>query len=330
MPRYNSNVETNKKGVSIAGMSLGGGRKENFFFCLLEFYPNENRWFLKTLRQLKDEAPTPRDEAIMSWIKDYNLTELIVDFPLSKPLCDGCELQCPGINNCAHPVVTNIRNEIEQLLEMDEELILDNPKRYEQIRETENMVQHSKDLSVAPVKKTILSKAFKRKLRKGYLPYWNRPIDFWIWKNYYDQVLELFNISYDSFGNVSMMLLNRFKYLARHFPHNLKLFESSTYITLIELLNAKIITKKMLRELQDMNTAALARIDIIRAIEKKLQIFIYDKDLEDIVKNPKAFDSFLLAVAGKSLVMKSNRSLGEQISGDPSHFIAPDFTLKRT
>lgn len=325
MPRYNKDVSA-KKNQSIAGMSLGGGRKENFFFCLLEYFSKEQRWFLTNLRQVRDEAPLDRDEVIMSWIEGHDLTELIVDFPLSKPMCDSCELECPGTEACEHPVIQGIRGEIDELLGEDQKLLVDNPKRYEQQRVEGNMVHYTRDVYSKETSEPILSKSFKRKLRKGFLPYWNRPVDFWVWKNYYDQILEMFNISYDSFGNVSIMLLNRFKYLRKHFPNGLQIYESNIYIILLELYRSRIISKKMLRELQDIHSAPLAKLDIIRAVEEKLKIFIYEKDLEVIVKNPKAFDSFILAVAGKSLVHDSHIKL-PKIGGESiTNFVIPNFS----
>ena len=317
---------TEKKNQSIAGMSLGGGRKENFFFCLLEYYPAEKRWFLSHLKQVRDEAPLDRDDAIMSWIEDHDLTQLIVDFPLSRPTCDNCELECPGIEVCHHPVVGTIRNEIQELLNADQKLQLENPKRYEQERVENNQIFYGKAFEDKSGASPILSRSFKRKLRKGFLPYWNRPIDFWIWKNYYDQILDNFNISYDSFGNVSIMLMNRFKYLRKHFPECLNIFESNIYITLLELFRAKAINQKMINNLQDLHSAPLAKLDIIRAIEKKLNIFIYEKDLEVIVKNPKAFDSFLLAVAGKSLVQDTNIKIPNLGDESNLNFVIPSFS----
>ena len=70
---------------SIAGMSLGGGRKENFFFCLLEFFKEKDRWFLTTLKQVRDEDKLDSDAAITHWVDNYQLKQIIVDFPLTKP-----------------------------------------------------------------------------------------------------------------------------------------------------------------------------------------------------------------------------------------------------
>ena len=310
---------------SIAGMSLGGGRKENFFFCLLEFYEDKNRWFLTTLKQVKDEQKLDRDTAITAWIDNYSLKQLIVDFPLTKPPCESCDLQCPGTQACHHPVVKNVRDQIDDLVEEDKKLSEENPKRYEQQRNTDDEVHFSKSVLEKETHDHILSKSFKRRLKKGFIPYWNRPVDFWVWKHYYDQILKTFNISYDSYGSVSIMLLNRFRYLLRHFPSDLSLYESDTSIILLELYRANVINKKHLIELDDINIAPLARIQVAKEIEKKLNVFIYEKDLELIAKNPKAFDSFLLAIGGKRLIINSIKKIPDFGEKNPPKFIVPEF-----
>ncbi|MDP7321637.1 MAG: hypothetical protein QF441_13580 [Bacteriovoracaceae bacterium] len=314
-----------EKTNSIAGMSLGGGKKENFFFCLLEFFKKDNRWFLTSLNQVKEESHLTQDEAITNWVESSSLKQLIVDFPLSKPPCETCDLVCPGIDLCHHPVVNNIQKRINSILNEDLKHIKENPKKYEQERRDDSLVHYGRSVLDKDTCEHILSKSFKRKLKKGFVPYWNRPIDFWIWLNYYDQMLKTFNISYDSFGNVSVMLLHKFHYLLRHLPRDLQIYESNTYIALIELYRANIITKKHLIELQDMNVCTLARVRVAKAIEKKLNIFIYSKDLELISKHPKAFDSFVLAVVGKSLILDRTKKVPELGVKDDSRFIIPSY-----
>lgn len=315
-----------KENQSIAGMSLGGGRKENFFFCLLEHFSDEGRWFLSHLKQVIDEDNLDRDQTIMTWVENHGLEHLIVDFPLTKPTCETCDLVCPGTAKCHHPVVQSVRSQMEELLVEDQKRFETNPKQYENERVEDGLVDYSLSVLSKETHHHLLSKSFKRRLKKGYLPYWNRPIDFWIWKYYYDQILATFNLSYDSFGNVSVMLMNRFNYLLRHLPSSLHMHESNVYICLLELYRANVITRKNLIELHDLTLAPIARMEIIRGIEKKCSIFIYEHDLEMIVKNPKAFDSFLLAVAGKNLRTKSIRPIPDFGEKERPSFIIPNFS----
>lgn len=307
---------------TIAGMSLGGGKKENFFFCLIEFFEQDNRWFLTSLNQVKDESNLTNDEVITTWVEGTDIKKLVVDFPLTRPPCETCQLVCPGTEFCHNDIVKGVRGEISNLLNEDQERIEGNPKRYEQERVEDSKVQYSKDVLAKKTTDHILSKSFKRKLKKGFIPYWNRPVDFWIWKNYYDQMLNLFQISFDSFGNVSVMLVHKFNYLLRHLPTDLKILESDTKICLIELLRAGVITKKNLLDLGNMELAALARIQIARSIEKHLNVFIYEKDLEMLSKHPKAFDSFLLAIIGRNNILGKLKEIPKKFG---SSFIVPDF-----
>jgi len=250
-----------------------------------------------------------------------------VDFPLTKPHCIGCELSCPGTKNCHHPSVKAIREDMQAMMEHDKKLSDTNPKKYEQERVADNEVQYSKSVMDKETSHHILSKSFKRKLKKGYLPYWNRPVDYWVWKNYYDQILNVFNLSYDSFGNVSVMLMHRFEYLLKHLPQNLSMYESSFHIALLELYRSKIITKKNLLELNDLDLAPLARLQIAKQIDKKLGVFVYEKELELIAKNPKAFDSFILAIAGMALKNSQFRNIDLLSPSDKDpRFIAPKFS----
>ena len=50
---------------------MKGGNRDQFFLSLLEYYPDEKRWFLNSLLQVKDEGGISGDEAIRSWINRY-------------------------------------------------------------------------------------------------------------------------------------------------------------------------------------------------------------------------------------------------------------------
>ncbi|MGK0367731.1 MAG: hypothetical protein ACI9QD_000869, partial [Thermoproteota archaeon] len=310
---------------NIAGMSIGGGKRENFFFCLLEHFPDQNRWFLTALNQVKDEEVSDSDEAIRSWIKEFDLKKLMIDFPLTKPPCELCQLECPGTEKCHNEVVVNVRTQIELLLSEDKENHDFHPKTYEREREVDNQVYYSRDEFFKESTDHMLSKSFKRKLKKGFLPYWNRPLDVWIWQKYYDQLLSLFKVSYDSFGNTSLMLMARFKYLLRHFPGDLAFFESDVRLTLLELYRSGIISKNHIMNLQDLEQAVFARLEIIKCIEDKLGIFIYEKDKQVIARKPRAFDSFLLAIAGQRELMNEIISIPKWTQAHNANFIIPHF-----
>ncbi len=311
---------------NVAGMSLGGGRRENFFFSLLEYFPEKKRWFLTSLHQVKDEEIRDRDEIITTWVKQYGLTQLVVDFPLSKPPCEeSCLPNCKGANVCPRECVVEVRAEMDFLLSEDARLHQENPKKYEQDRITASEVDYSKNLLKKNTDEHMLSRSFKRKLRKGFTPYWHRPIDFWVWKNYYDQLLEVFKISYESFGNVSVMLLAKLNYLVRHLPTDLTMYESNVQICLIELYRAKVVSKSLLLQLFDLDLASASRQQIVHNIEKHMGIFIYENDLDTIMKNTHAFDSFILSVVGQRMLMNRLRKIPEWGNQDGGNFVVPAF-----
>jgi hypothetical protein len=308
---------------SIAGMSLKGGRKDQFFFCLLEYFEDQKRWFLKSLLQVRDEKDLDGDDAIRIWIDKFHLKQLVVDVPLSYPAYhEQTTVNLKKEKEC----VAKVRSKMQQLLDEDERRRVSNPKRYEQERNLDDIFDFHKDIMAKEPHVHILTRSFKRKLKKGFVPYWNRTIDFYIWMYYYDQLLDLFNVSYDSFGNTSLLNQFRFDYLRSHFPSSLELFEGNYQIALIELLRSGIIQNKDIQGLSDLEEVVEARLDIIEKIEDALDIFIYDHDLEILVKNPRAFESFILSVIGQNSQLGQNRKLPEWSLPDRTKFLIPHFS----
>jgi hypothetical protein len=314
---------TEQETQNIAGMSLKGGRKDQFFFCLLEYFEDQKRWFLKSLLQVRDEKDLDGDDAIRIWIDKFNLKQLVVDVPLSYPAYhEQTTVNLEREKEC----VAKVREMMAQLLEEDERRRLSNPKRYEQERNLDDIFDFHKDVMAKEPHVHILTRSFKRKLKKGFVPYWNRTIDFYVWMYYYDQLLDFFNVSYDSFGNTSLLNQFRFDYLRSHFPASLELFEGNYQIALIELLRSRIISAKDIQGLSDLEETVEARLDIIKKIEDGLDIFIYDYDLEILVKNPRAFESFILSVIGQNSQLGLNRKLPEWALPDRTKFLVPDFS----
>lgn len=301
---------------NIGSLSMKGGRNDNFYFCLIEYYPDSKRWFLKSLLSVKDEEALDNDDAIHAWINTFNVKQLVVDFPLSKPASESSQPE---------ESIKTVREKIKDLLGEDQKLINTNPKKYEQERNKADEIVYNRDIFLKETAHHLLSRSFKRRLKKGFLPYWNRTLDFWVWKYYYDQILELFNTSFDSFGNVSLMVLYRFNYIKRHFPQEVELFEANEQIILVELLRSKIIMKKDVAMLTDIDLGIEVRLETIKKIENKLDIFIYNHDLEILVKNPRAFDSFILALAGQNVLQGKNRKLPDWTLPDETKFIIPNF-----
>ena len=67
-----------------AGMSLGGGKRENFFFRLLEHFPKEDRWFLTSLKQVKDRIQWIPNPMFSSKTKFLIIASIIVNSTISS------------------------------------------------------------------------------------------------------------------------------------------------------------------------------------------------------------------------------------------------------
>lgn len=310
---------------NVVGLSMKGGKRDQFFFCLLEFFPDEKRWFLKSLLRVKDEDGLSGDEAIRSWIEKYDVHELVLDIPLSEAACATCLLDCPGAHQCPEPTVVEVRKRMTNILDNDEKLRVQNPKKYEQDRNRDDLYDYGRNILHQSADSYIMSRPFKRRLKKGFMPYWNRSVDFYVWCHYYNQLLELFNLSFDSFGSTSNMVQARFNYLQRHFPRGMSLSEARGPIILIELLRSGIILRRDLINMSDIECGIEARLDIVKRIEKGLNLFIYDNDLELLVRNPRAFDSFLLSLAGQNNLMKKAIDLPDWCQPEEINFILPQF-----
>lgn len=103
------------------------------------------------------------------------------------------------------------------------------------------------------------------------------------------------------------------------------MLESNVYILMIELLRSKIIRKRDLEQFLDIETGIDSRIAIIRGLENSCGVFVYDQDFEVLVKNPRAFQSFLLAFAGWFYIKDRTIEIPEWAGPKNSSFILPSF-----
>jgi hypothetical protein len=310
--------------LNIIGLSLGGGKNENFYFCHAQYYAENKRWFLNL--QVNNEKNCAKlNDDFLEAINSKKIESITFDFPLNGSFCHSCKIECPGEKKCSIHDVKTIRHMLNDILQIDSSKIYERPKEYEKKR----LEFQNRDFMDEFLRKKssdhILSRSFKKKLKKGFNPYWNRGIDFWVWCEYYDLLLKYFNISYESYGNLSYGLLSRYFYLKKHLPSSIKLWESHPMIILLELFLSEILDLNSLNKLKDHRLAPLAKIEIIRKLEKIFDLFIYEHDLEKIVRFPRAFHSILLCVAG---MMKSNnktRKLPEWALNSAKDFYIPSF-----
>ena len=268
----------------VGAISVYGGKKDCFYLASVEHYPEGQRYFLSHLQKFSEEQFALLGQTLAS----FNLPFVITDLPLDVPPCGNCTALCPGLKSCLHPQTRAAQKFLQDLLQQDRQRYTAHPKDYERQRAAEDLGER---------RPTLLSRSLRRRCKKGFNPYWHRPIDAYIWANYFDELQQYFKMAYDSFGNTSLMVWWRWQYWQKHLPESTIFWEGRSMLVLLALLRGQIIKVQDLRQLLDWQTGAAAKIKIVQQIERHLNFFIYDRDLEILIREPKAFDSFLLALA---------------------------------
>lgn len=89
--------------VRFAGVALGGGKTDKTAVAVLEFYPDQKRVFLRSLRdKISGRGEVSADEALYEVLtqEEKDLSVVALDAPLQLPKCLRCELVCPGVQGC--------------------------------------------------------------------------------------------------------------------------------------------------------------------------------------------------------------------------------------
>jgi hypothetical protein len=100
------------KFVRFAGVALGGGKTDKTAVAILEFYPDQRRVFLRSLREkITSTRETSADEVLISTLNDEekDLAFISLDVPLQLPKCIRCQLKCPGVESCREPEIKWMR-----------------------------------------------------------------------------------------------------------------------------------------------------------------------------------------------------------------------------
>jgi hypothetical protein len=308
----NTKQNSPKGELRIAGASLTTGKWEETYFCALHYFSEQKRWAVKSLHTF--------DRDIISFHPPIN--SFTVDLPLHAGLC----------SEHVHALPPKSVQFIQQMLnkQLDEDAIYakTHPKKYEQERKRDELIDFKKHLLESRPTSSQLSLTYKRKLKKGFIPYLHRPIDAWVWMHYFDAMNEAFKVTFDSYGHVSVPLLQRFAYFRSQFPTTCDFFETNFWILLLELYRADLINKKQLLFERKGEEAIRFRSHIIETLESKLGLFIYDQDLSVLVRQPRAFASFLLAVAGLRRQQGDFYQLPKWALEQSSQFFVPHFMVR--
>lgn len=100
-----------------AGLELGGSKSARTALTVLEYFPSENKLFLRTLHtQIKGEGDAYSDERLLSLVREAKGAVLGVNAPLTLSPCLACKLPvCPGFRLCEEPAVRWMREESARL-----------------------------------------------------------------------------------------------------------------------------------------------------------------------------------------------------------------------
>lgn len=303
--------------VVIAGLNILGSDHDDLILCLLTYFTQDKRWFL----EIKKKNPLDgkcNNEILPYWIEKHKILEIVVNIPLTKP----------SFFNCTDEKALDIVNKrINDILKIDQIKHLEDPKGYERERNEKDLFYLKRNLFERPNDVHMIDKSFKRRLKKGLLNYWNRPIDFYLWRSYYTQMLDIFNDVYDSFGNVPLKLYFKFEQLKNYIPKEITLNESDEKIVLLEMHRAGILDVNELRDLSLKNGSGLlmAREKILMKLEGIFDFFIYDKDWQLIAKDSKVFGVFLNTISLQMKYLKRNWDLSHLGLEKDLNFIVPNF-----
>ena len=173
----------------------------------------------------------------------------------------------------------------------------------------------------------LLSRSFKRRLKKGYLPYWESKYRFYGFgisitircKKYLMLpmiVLEILLLWFKRVLNI----------LGAISPTIFSSMRANEYIILIELLRSGVLLKRDLIDMSDFELGAEVRAEMIKRIETSLNLFIYDQDFELLVKYPRAFFKFFFwPFSGQYLHLNSSLAPPKWVRKEDQDFIIPQF-----
>lgn len=92
----------------FAGISLGGGKTDKTAVAILDYYPDQNRIFLRNLKdKIKGDPELSADARLHTMLteEEPNIHSVAFDVPLQVPKCLRCPLRCPGYEACKEPEI---------------------------------------------------------------------------------------------------------------------------------------------------------------------------------------------------------------------------------
>jgi hypothetical protein len=94
------------------GISLSGGKTDKTSLAVVEYFPEHEKIFLVRLfDRIKSDEQSSGDTKLFDLIKQYgdSVENVVMDAPLSLPLCLSCQLKCPGQEKCNESHISWLR-----------------------------------------------------------------------------------------------------------------------------------------------------------------------------------------------------------------------------
>jgi Protein of unknown function (DUF429) len=242
----------------FAGVVLGGGKTDKTAVAVIEFYPDQKRVFLRSLRDritIKGSGKNTgrgeitADDALCEILNDdeKDLSLIAIDSPLQLPKCIRCTLpKCPGVETCREPEIKWLRE-------------------------------------------THLKREKSKRPNKMFTPYTERAVEVYI----SNELEEPFHPSH-ALGANAAPLTARANFLQRRLKT--PLIEFYPKLTLWRIGTAMNMPKSHLRFHRHAVDSDESRLYILKTLIEKEIAFVYQQDLRLMVENNTAFEAFIGAL----------------------------------
>lgn len=105
--------KSEQKFIRFLGLSLSGGKSDKSCLAVVDFYETSQRLFLNRIfDRVRAEEFISADHKLHELIQQFseNCRWLMMDVPLSFPVCLDCDLVCPGYETCGEPQLKWMRS----------------------------------------------------------------------------------------------------------------------------------------------------------------------------------------------------------------------------
>jgi len=245
------------------GLELAGSKNSKTTLAVLEFYPKEKKVFLLDLfDQIGPNDEKSGDEVLIELINDLtssyqkNEIKLGVNVPMHFPPCLNCKKKtCSLKKRCMHPTYQWVKDFLKKIEKTDPQ--------------------------IKPVKE--------------YIPYTQRPIELWLRHAVLSQIPDRLQFEIDEcLGGNKAPLTARMVYLLKYLKKTktIEILPKLSTCLIAQKLNIPIRFVEKHRKLEDGIEARTLFLDLLC---KEKEIFIYEKDLQNLAKNLSSFDAFICA-----------------------------------